>query len=189
MFVEADTPDIGGFCKHRVMDSSLIIFTKTLPARQVNCKFPLSVTVLDKSFHAQTITPTDMKHLVHALGQNGSYESRVIVNSFGSISYLGFKERGSRSRSTPSEEPGMRDRYCYYRRREKRSSPLDEREQHVCSREEDHLVLRTVGDVKMTQCALLVMQVVEFMHEYVRLKETQKNKFNVYVTVSSVQGK
>ena len=115
IFVGDDVPDTTGYKRHRSDKLPTMIFTKTVQARRVNTFFPLSVTILDKSFHAQSLTSVDVSHLVHALGPRGSYQSRVIASSMGSISYIGRKSRESQSRPTPSEGPGMRQNYCYYR--------------------------------------------------------------------------
>ena len=48
-------------------------------------------------------------------------------------------------------------------------------------------MLGPMGDVKMTHCASLVMQVVEFMYKYVSLKEPQNGCNNVYVAFSSFE--
>ena len=48
-------------------------------------------------------------------------------------------------------------------------------------------MLGPMGDVKVTHCASLVMQVVEFMDESVCLKETKNGCNNVYVAFSSFE--
>ena len=88
IFVGNDAPDTTGCNRHSSDQLPTTIFTKTLQARSVNMTFPLSVTILEKSFHAQSITSVDVSYLVHALGRRGSIQSRGIAHSLGSISYI-----------------------------------------------------------------------------------------------------
>ena len=85
IFVGEDAPDTNGYKRHCSDQLPTTIFTKTLQARSVNMTFPLSVAILEKSFHAHSITSVDVGHLVLAFGRRGSYQSREIAHSLGSI--------------------------------------------------------------------------------------------------------
>ena len=71
IFVGEDAPDTSGYKRHCSDQLPTTIFTKTLQARSVNMTFPLFVTILEKSFHAQSITSVDVRYLVLAFGRRG----------------------------------------------------------------------------------------------------------------------
>jgi len=84
-------------------------------ARDYMCIPPLWICLFDPTFHHRQITSQDVEIVKRAVGPQGTYPSRTVNCSTGLNCYDGFKSPSSQCHPTPSEGPGMKGLYKYYR--------------------------------------------------------------------------
>jgi len=76
---------------------------------------PLLTCLFDTKFQNRFIKSEDVAVIKKAVGRSGTYPSRTINGNEGVNCYDGLKDGSSQCHATPSEGPGMKGLYKYYR--------------------------------------------------------------------------
>ena len=93
-----------------------MVHYKVCPSRDIPLEWPaLYSCFFHGSYHPMVLTGAHVCLIKAAVGSQGSFPSRDIVSSTGSNSYEGDKDRNTQDHATPSEGPGMKGKYKYYR--------------------------------------------------------------------------
>ncbi len=75
----------------------------------------LSVSLIDPTMQRKVLSMMDVELTNNAYGKRGMYPDRNRCRCIGHCTYVGNKISSSQSQVTPTEGPGMRDRYRLYR--------------------------------------------------------------------------
>ena len=115
IFIGADTPDTSVMASYTLTDVGVIVFAGPMKYVDIKEYHPVSVSLVDPLFHPRVINERERNLLVNAVGNQGSFPTRNIGCSQGSVSYFGKRGVGSRSGISPTEGPGMSAVSSYYR--------------------------------------------------------------------------
>ena len=95
IFIGPDTPDTSVMASYNLPDVGVIIFAGPMKYADIKENHPVSVSLVDPLFHPRTINKKERNLLVNAIENKGSFLTRQIGCSQGSVSYFGKRGVGS----------------------------------------------------------------------------------------------
>jgi len=114
VFGGPSTPPTEGFSLFYSDLLDLLVSYAVVPSEEVADYMASSTSLCDADFHENVISPGDLKIITRAYCKTGMYNNRLKSQDNGHSTFLGTKTEGSQSNPTPTEGPGMHDRYYLY---------------------------------------------------------------------------